>query len=130
MRVDLAVMPASTTHKFQMIDVILGKPFKARCYDMWAKWMIEESNSRITKVGNRQRPTRPNVVDWCRDAWAGLPNAMIADNAEKLLMTAAFGPEVVGYEKKGLGQGMEVEEEESSEDSSESSDEETSDESS
>ena len=40
---------------------------------------------------------------------------MIKDNAEKMLMTADLGPEIDGYENKGLGEEMEIEEESSEE---------------
>ena len=37
---DLAVIPASMTHKLQCIDTHVGKSFKDGMYYAWANWML------------------------------------------------------------------------------------------
>ena len=64
----------------------------------WAKWMLENSDALgLTNALNPKKPKRPDVVDWCQEAWETLPAEMIKENAEKMLMTAALGPEVHDY---------------------------------
>ena len=57
-------MPASTTYRFQIIDVAVGKPLKDELYEQWATWMLEENNRLgLTSAGNRRHPSRKNVLD-------------------------------------------------------------------
>ena len=47
------MMPASTTYRFQMIDVVVGKHFKDVMCDLWANWMLNESETKgMTEPGN------------------------------------------------------------------------------
>ena len=48
LRIAVAMMPSSTTWKFQMIDVVVGKPFKDALCDKWADWMLEGCEARGT----------------------------------------------------------------------------------
>ena len=51
----------------------------------------------LTNARNRKKPKRPDVVDWCQEAWETLSAEMIKENAGKMLMTADLGPEVPDY---------------------------------
>ena len=70
LNVDLAIMPASTTWKYQMVDVVVNKPFKDGIYEEWANWMLNKNDELgLTKAKNRRHPTRPNVLDWVQASW-------------------------------------------------------------
>ena len=69
-KIDIAIMPASQTYKFQLIDVAIGKPFKDGIYEQWCTWMLNEYDDLgLSAVGNRKHPTHPNVLDWVEIAW-------------------------------------------------------------
>ena len=99
LRVDLAVMPASTTYKFQLIDVAIGKAFKDSMYEGWTKWMLEQNDSLgLTRAGNRKHPTLVNCVEWADAAWKNISADTIRKAAKKTYMTADPGPEIEGYQ--------------------------------
>ena len=98
--VDVAVMPASTTHKYQMIDVVVAKPFKNSLYNSWAKWMVEVCSELdpATSANNFRHPTRPDVLDWVKVAWENIKGSSVVKKAKDLLMTADPGAPVESYE--------------------------------
>ena len=51
-RIQSAMMPASTTYLFQMIDVVVGKKFKDEMCEQWATWMM--TNNFTTPSGNSE----------------------------------------------------------------------------
>ena len=64
-RIALAMMPASTTYRFQMIDVVVGKLFKDKMCDQWATWMLEESQKLgTTAAGNYKHPSYVDCLNW------------------------------------------------------------------
>ena len=99
LRVAVAMMPASTTYKFQMIDVVVGKPFKDLVCDIWAKWMLEQCEARgITPAGNLRHPTPTECNQWVTQAWKELSMSGVKKKAAELGMAANPGPPVEGYE--------------------------------
>ena len=99
LRIDLAVMPASTTYKFQLIDVAIGKVFKDGMYEGWTKWMLEENDSLgLTRAGNRKHPSLVNCVEWADAAWKNISADTIRRGAKKTYMMPEPGPEIEGYE--------------------------------
>ena len=97
-KIRLAMMPASTTYKFQMIDVVVGKPFKDAMCDKWASWMLENQNE-VTAAGNYKHPERIDCVQWVYEAWKDLSMAGVIKKAAELGMTADLGPEIPGYKR-------------------------------
>ena len=56
-------MPASTTYKYQLIDVLIGKVFKDHMFDSWSTWMLEENGKLgFTPAGNRKHPTLADCI--------------------------------------------------------------------
>ena len=101
-RIDVAVMPASTTYKYQLIDVSIGKPFKDGIYEQWATWMLNENDSLgPTGAGNRKHPTRPNVLDWVQKARDGTRPDTITNTktVPKVHMQANPGRPIEGYDE-------------------------------
>ena len=97
-RIALAMMPASTTYRFQMIDVVVGKPFKDYMSEEWAKWMINVCESRgITEAGNFRAPTPTDCNQWVVTAWEKVKSEAIIKKAKELGMQAEPGPPVEGY---------------------------------
>ena len=97
-KVDIAVMPASTTYKFQLIDVAIGKPLKDGIYEEWARWMLEENDALgYTAANNRKHPTRPNILDWFYKAWLEVREETVLKTVPKVHMQEAPGPEIAGY---------------------------------
>ena len=97
-RIAVAMMPSSTTYRFQMIDVVVGKPFKDIVCDQWAKWMLEECESRgVTPAGNFRHPSPTDCNNWIVQAWKELSMAGVKKKATELGMAAAPGPVVEGY---------------------------------
>ena len=118
-RVDLAVMPASCTWKFQMIDVVVGAALKNEVYELWAQWMLETNDLLgLTKAGNRKHSTLKNVIEWLNKSWNAISMEGVKKKAKELGMAADPGPEVAGYVPKGaeelynMAEGREVEAEE------------------
>ena len=97
-RICLAMMPASTTYKFQMIDVVVGKVFKDHMCDAWANWMFEECKKvGTTAAGNYKHPTYPDCLKWVVQSWAKLDTAGVRKTAKRLGMGADPGPIIPGY---------------------------------
>ena len=97
-RIAVAMMPASTTHKFQMIDVVIGKPFKDALCDIWADWMLEQCERRgVTPAGNYKSPTRTEINSWVAKAWKNLKMNGVKKAAHRLGMSADPGEPVEGY---------------------------------
>ena len=58
-------MPAFTTYLFQMIDVVVGKPFKDGMCDLWVEWMLNENKKKgVTGAGSHQAPTQMDCISW------------------------------------------------------------------
>ena len=99
-RIDVTVMPASTTYKYQLIDVSIGKPFKDGIYEQWATWMLNENDSLgPTGAGNRKHPTRPNGLDWVQKACDGIRTDTITKTVPKVHMHANHGQPIEGYDE-------------------------------
>ena len=97
-RICLAMMPASTTYKFQMIDVVIGKVFKYHMCYAWANWMLEECQAAgTTFAGNYKHPTYPDCLKWVVQSWAKLDTAGVRKAAKRLGMTADPGPAIPDY---------------------------------
>ena len=95
----VAMMPASTTWKFQMIDVVVGKPFKDGMCDKWANWMLEASTQGVTAAGNYKHPERIDCVKWVSQVWDDLKMDGVKAKAAELGMTSDLGPEIPGYKR-------------------------------
>ena len=92
------MMPVSTTYRFQMIDVVVGKVFKDGMCDQWATCMLEESKKLgTTDAGNFKHPTYPDCLEWVVKAWNDVNTAGVLKKAKELGMTADPGPEIEGY---------------------------------
>ena len=92
------MMPASTTYKFQMIDVVFGKSFKDGMCNKWASWMLEECEKLgLTSAGNYKHPTYPDCLKWVKEVWDDLATDGIVSKAQELGMSADPGPEIPGY---------------------------------
>ena len=103
LRVAVAMMPASTTWKFQMIDVAVGKPFKDAMCDQWANWMMETCEVlRLTPASNFRHPTPTDCNAWVSKAWRSLSMSGVLKKTAELGMSANPGPPVEGYEEKGF----------------------------
>ena len=101
LRITVAMMPASTTWRFQMIDVTVGKPFKDLLCDQWATWMLENCERRgVTAAGNFRHPTPTECNTWVTKAWEELEMSGVLKKAAELGMTPAPGPPVEGYVEK------------------------------
>ena len=101
LRIAVAMMPASTTWRFQMIDVTVGKPFKDLLCDQWATWMLENCERRgVTAAGNFRHPTPTECNTWVTKAWEELEMSGVLKKAAELGMTPAPGPPVEGYVEK------------------------------
>ena len=97
-RICLAMMPASTTYKFQMIDVVAGKVFKDLMCDAWANWMLEECKKQgTTAAGNYKHPIYPDCLKWVADSWAKLDTTGLRKAAKRLGMAADPGPVIPDY---------------------------------
>ena len=100
-RICLAMMPASTTYKFQMIDVVVGKLFKDGICDEWVTWMLNECEKMgTTAAGNYKHPTYPDCLQWVSKVWKELDTAGVVKASQRLGMTADPAPEVEGYVDK------------------------------
>ena len=61
------MIPANTTYKFQIIDVVVGKVFKDHMCDAWADWMLQEcAKAGTTDAWNYKHPkfTYPDCLKW------------------------------------------------------------------
>ena len=98
-RIDIAIIPASQTYRFQLVDVSIGKPLKDGIYEEWCTWMLNENDDLgLTAAGNRKHPTHPNVLDWVQKAWENCIRAeTILKTVPKVYMLAEAGEEVEGY---------------------------------
>ena len=99
-RIQIAMMPASTTYLFQMIDVVVGKKFKDEMCEQWALWMLK--NNLTTRAGNWKRPTQMDCLDWVVKAWEEIGSAGIRKKAKELGMCPEPGPEIEGYVDKAF----------------------------
>ena len=88
------MMPASTTYKFQMIDVVVRKPFKQAMCDQWATWMLKNQNE-VTKAGNYKHSKQADCVEW---VWEEFSMEGVKSKAVELWMTSDLGPEIEGYQ--------------------------------
>lgn len=92
------MMPASTTYKFQMIDIVVGKLFKDHMCDEWADWMLNEcQKSGTTVAGNYKHPLYVDCLQLVTRSWEKLDTAGVVKKANKLGMAAEPGPEITGY---------------------------------
>ena len=95
------MVPASTTYKFQMIDVVVGNIFKDGICNEWATWMLNECEKMgTTSAGNYKHPTYPDCLQWVSKVWRELDTAGVVKASQRLGMTADPGPEVEGYVDK------------------------------
>ena len=98
-RIDVAIMPASTTHLFQLVDVCIGKSFKDAIYEQWAQWMLNcNDDLGFTAAGNRKHPTRKDCLDWVEKAWNEFDEEIIKKSVPKVYMSPEAGPEIEGYQ--------------------------------
>ena len=95
----IAMMPASTTYKFQMIDIVIGKPFKDAMCDKWASWMLKAANNGVTAAGNYKHPERIECAKWVSEVWTDLSMEGVKSKAAELGMTSDLGPEIPGYQR-------------------------------
>ena len=97
-RIQIVMMPASTTYLYQMIDIVVGKSFKDAMCDLWAEWMFEENPKLgVSSVGNYKAPTQMDCISWVTKAWKDLKTGGVVKKAKELGMTPDPGPEVEGY---------------------------------
>ena len=100
-RVDMAVMPASCTRKFQMIDIVVRAALKNEVYELWAQWMLQTNDSLgLTAAGNRKHPTLKDVIEWLDTSWNAVSMEGVKKKAKELGMSAESGPAVEGYVPK------------------------------
>ena len=90
------MMPASTTYLYQMIDVVIGKPFKDAMCDLWGEWMVN-SGMQTTPDGNYKAPKPMDCISWVAQAWKELKTTSVVKKAKELDMLADPGPVVEGY---------------------------------
>ena len=92
-------MPASTTYRFQMIDVVfVGKLFKGRVCDKWASWMLKMAGEDgLTDSGNYKYPTESDCVAQVSQFWEEIEMDGVKKAAFRLGMTSELGPEIPGY---------------------------------
>ena len=103
LRIAVAMMPSSTTWRFQMIDVVVGKAFKDALCDKWADWMLQGCDARgVTPAGNFRHPSPSDCNQWVTEAWHELRMDGVLKKAEELGMDAAPGPAVEGYVEEGF----------------------------
>ena len=95
-RIQIVMMPASTTYLYQMIDVVIGKPFKDAMCDLWGEWMVT-SGMKTTPTGNYKSPTPMDCISWVAQAWKELKTTGVVKKAKELGMLADPGPVVEGY---------------------------------
>ena len=98
-KIMIAMMPASTTYKFQMIDVVVGKPFKDAMCDKWATWVLKNQNE-ATAAGNYKHPQRIDCVQWVSEVWDEFSMTGVFKKVTELGMTAELGPEIPGYKRE------------------------------
>ena len=80
-------MSASTTWKYQLINVSVNKPFKHGIYEEWANWMLNDCLAKsLTKVSNMKHPTLQDLVDWIRKSWENLDPQIIFKIVEKVIL--------------------------------------------
>ena len=102
-RIQIVMMPASTTYLFQMIDVVVGKPFKDGMCDLWADWMLNENPKLgLTDAGIYQAPSQMDCISWVAQAWKELKTCGVVKKAKELGMTADPGPIVEGYVERNF----------------------------
>ena len=90
------MIPASSTYKFQMINVAVREVFKDHMRDALADWMLEEcAKSGTTDARNYKLPTYPDCLKW--DAQEKLDTAGVRKAEKRLGMSVYPGPEVFGY---------------------------------
>ena len=100
-RIQIVMMPGSTTYLYQMIDVVIGKPFKDAMCDLWGEWMVN-SGMKTTPAGNYKSPTPMDCISWVSQAWNDLKTTGVVKKAKELGMTADPGPVVEGYVERSF----------------------------
>ena len=107
--IQIAMMPASTTYLYQMIDVVVGKPFKDAMCEEWAAWMMK--NNLLTPAGNWKKPSRMDCLEWVVRAWEEISSSGNVRKAKELGMTADPGPPIDGYIERKFNDEMPDEQE-------------------
>ena len=103
----------STTYRFQLIDVAVGKPFKDELYERWATWMLEENNRLgLTSAENRRHPSRKNAFDWIKKSWDLPKPSSILNAVGKCYMNPYPEPVIEGYQEDYFAQGIKENEDE------------------
>ena len=97
------MIPASTTYLYQMINVVIGKPFKDAMCDLWAEWMLHEKPKLgLTAAGIYKSPTQMDCISWVAQAWKELSAAGVVKKAKDLGMTADPGSAIEGYVERNF----------------------------
>lgn len=81
-RTELVVIPGGMTSQLQPLDVCLNKPFKDHVRRLYNEWMSAD-NATLTPSGRLKRASASTVVQWVADAWAAIPEKMVAVSFKK-----------------------------------------------
>lgn len=79
---DLVVIPGGMTSQLQPLDVCLNKPFKDHVRRLYNEWMASDETA-LTPSGRLKRASPSVVARWIADAWAAIPDAMVAASFKK-----------------------------------------------
>lgn len=79
---DLVVIRGGMTSQLQPLDVCLNKPFKDHVRRLYNEWMASDETA-LTPSGRLKRASPSVVARWIADAWAAIPDAMVAASFKK-----------------------------------------------
>lgn len=78
----LVVIPGGMTSQLQPLDVCINKPFKDAVKRSYADWM-RSGEAAVTPSGRLKRASPGTLCKWITDAWATIPNELIARSFKK-----------------------------------------------
>lgn len=88
-RTELVVIPGGMTSQLQPLDVCLNKPFKAHVRRLYNEWMASDTVA-LTPSGRLKRASPSMLAQWVVDAWAEIPEAMVAASFRKCCISNAL----------------------------------------
>lgn len=86
---ELVVIPGGMTSQLQPLDNCLNKPFKAHVRWLYNEWMASDTVA-LTPSGRLKRASPSMLAQWVVDAWAAIPEAMVAASLHKCCISNAL----------------------------------------